>query len=102
MGVDVSKCKYYDNGKCERYEDHIEADYNDYTVKCICEHENCFGDYDICDYLELQQLKAENEQFKATLDEIDEIVEEASEDYRMPEEVWNKILQKIKEVKGNG
>ena len=34
---------------------------------------------------------------KQTLTEIKEIVEQASEDYRMPEEEWNKILQKISE-----
>lgn len=37
--------------------------------------------------------------YKATLDEIEEIVEEASEDYRMPEEVWNKIQELIKQAK---
>ena len=84
------------------------------------------------DYVQLDQLKAENEElkkqlmqksevdmffntpiegwssdpcgvckYKNCLTEIKEIAEQASEDYRMPEEEWNKILQKISECEGN-
>ena len=67
--VNVKECKYYCNGKCERYEEFVEADYANYSIKCICEKENDLGTYDICDY---QQLKAkEQECDKLKLDLIE-------------------------------
>ena len=59
--VNVKECEYYCNGKCERYEEFVEADYTNYSVKCICEKENDLGTYDICDY---QQLKAKEQECK--------------------------------------
>lgn len=62
--VNVKECKYYCNGKCERYEEFVEADYADYSVKCICEKENDLGTYDICDYQQLKAKEQECEELK--------------------------------------
>lgn len=51
--VNVKECKYYYNGKCERYEEFVEADYANYSLKCICEKGNDLCAYDICDYKQL-------------------------------------------------
>lgn len=63
--VNVKECKYYCNGKCERYEEFVEADYADYSVKCICEKENDLGTYDICDYQQLKRKEQECEELNA-------------------------------------
>ena len=72
--VNVKECKYYCNGKCERYEEFVEADYANYSVKCICENENDLGTYDICDYQQLkrkeqecEELKTENSTYKSSI-----------------------------------
>ena len=62
--VNVKECKYYCNGKCERYEEFVEADYDNYSVKCICEEENTLGTYDICDYQQLTRKEQECEELK--------------------------------------
>ena len=62
--VNVKECKYYCNGKCERYEEFVEADYANYSMKCICEEENCLGTYDICDYQQLSRKEQECEELK--------------------------------------
>lgn len=62
--VNVKECKYYCNGKCERYEEFVEADYANYSVKCICEKENDLGTYDICDYQQLKRKEQECEELK--------------------------------------
>lgn len=65
--VNVKECKYYCNGKCERYEEFVEADYANYSVKCICEKENDLGTYDICDY---QQLKRKEQECNRLKEEV--------------------------------
>lgn len=59
--VNIKECKYYCNGKCERYEEFVEANYANYSVKCICEKENDLGTYDICDYQLLKRKEQECE-----------------------------------------
>lgn len=65
--VNIKECKYYCNGKCERYEEFVEADYANYSVKCICEKENDLGTYDICDYQQLQAKEQECEELNEEL-----------------------------------
>ena len=65
--VNVKECNYYCNGKCERYEEFVEADYANYSVKCICEEENTLGTYDICDYQQLKRKEQECEQLRNKL-----------------------------------
>ena len=65
--VNVKECKYYCNGKCERYGEFVEADYDNYSVKCICEEENVLGTYDICDYQQLSRKEQECEELKEEL-----------------------------------
>ena len=65
--VNVKECKYYCNGKCERYEEFVEADYADYRVKCICEKENDLLTYDICDYQQLKRKEQECEELKEAI-----------------------------------
>ena len=69
--VNVKECKYYCNGKCERYEEFVEADYANYSVKCICEKENDLGTYDICDYQQLKAKEQECEELKKINKHID-------------------------------
>lgn len=68
--VNVKECKYYCNGKCERYEEFVEADYANYSVKCICEEENVLGTYDICDYQQLERKEQECKRLKWYMQEI--------------------------------
>ena len=68
--VDVKECEYYCNGKCERYEEFVEADYANYSVKCICEEENVLGTYDICDYQQLTHKEQECKRLKWYMQEI--------------------------------
>ena len=72
--VNVKECKYYCNGKCERYEEFVEADYANYSVKCICEKENDLGTYDICDYQQLKRKEQECEELKKANDEKNELL----------------------------
>ena len=68
--VNVKECKYYCNGKCERYEEFVEADYDNYSVKCICEEENVLGTYDICDYQQLSRKEQECEELKEKIEYV--------------------------------
>ena len=88
--VNVKECKYYCNGKCERYEEFVEADYANYSVKCICEKENDLFTYDICDYQQLKRKEQECEELKdladhngrvcnVRLDKIDELEHDINE-----------------------
>ena len=87
--VNVKECKYYCNGKCERYEEFVEADYADYSVKCICEEENVLGTYDICDY---QQLKAKEQECNKLYTQL-----KADEEYHKEEENTLRKIIKNKE-----
>lgn len=100
--VNVKECKYYCNGKCERYEEFVEADYANYSVKCICEKENDLGAYDICDYQQLKRKEQECEELKAKFElfkssnqtTIDQLKAENETLFKAIEEV-NKINKKL-------
>lgn len=97
--VNVKECKYYYycNGKCERYEEFVEADYANYSMKCICEEENGLGTYDICDYQQLTRKQQECEELKHKVElmtdcascKVDELkqtlaeIKEIAEPYKM-------------------
>ena len=61
--VNVNECKYYYNGKCERYEKYVDAPYADYSVICTCADEGDF-EYDVCEYQLCERLEKENEKIK--------------------------------------
>ena len=79
--VNVKECKYYCNGKCERYEEFVEAYYDNYSVKCICEEENVLGSYDICDYQQLKRKEQECARLK------EEIANMSNEEFKQNEEL---------------
>jgi DNA repair ATPase RecN len=79
--INVKECKYYCNGKCERYEEFVEADYADYSVKCICEKENDLGTYDICDYQQLKRKEQECERLTQGYAELTDIVSPYMDDF---------------------
>lgn len=102
MGIDVSKCAFYNDGKCD----------NPNGMACNC----CNNAY--CYYKELQQLKAENEELKENiklqedilkltirnnnrcLDEIEGIAKNGvKDDCGMPLDELSIILKLIKQAK---
>lgn len=91
--VNIKECKYYCNGKCERYEEFVEADYANYSVKCICEKENDLGTYDICDYQLLKRKEQENEELKQAFIEIKEI---ADKDFCHT--AWEEYAKQLKQI----
>ena len=100
--VNVKECEYYCNGKCERYEEFVEADYDNYSVKCICEEENVLGTYDICDYQQLSRKQQECEELKKELMKKDEV----NTFFNTPIEGWSndpcgicKLKQALAEIK---
>ena len=108
--VDVKECEYYCNGKCERYEEFVEADYANYSVKCICEEENTLGTYDICDYQQLTckqqecnklyiQLKADEEYHKEEENNLRKIIKNKEERNIKLYEENKKLKQTLAEIK---
>ena len=111
-GVNVSKCKHYE--KHSFYDCNETCEDNGAIVCTNCEdNSNCY-------FKQLQRKEQECEKLKAyaqrqenqreayykeflkkdkALEEIEKIVEIAKEDYRMPEDEWNKILDIINKAK---
>lgn len=90
--VNVKECKYYCNGKCERYEEFVEADYANYSVKCICEEENTLGTYDICDYRQLTCKEQECEESKNKIEFMEGYI-------KTVEKARNEVEQQLDQLK---
>ena len=88
-GVDVSGCKYYDDGTC----------CNEDVFTLSCENTNCM-------YKQLKRKEQECEGLKKTIAEIKDIAENVQSfvDIRLEDDVYtemDKILQKISECGAN-
>lgn len=112
--VNVKECKYYCNGKCERYEEFVEADYANYSVKCICEKENDLGTYDICDYQQLKRKEQECEEWKhqaelgvdttdrlaKELEEKEQECEKAKQNAQDTYDLWQALIESFNILQG--
>ena len=96
--VNVKECKYYCNGKCERYEEFVEADYANYSVKCICEKENDLGTYDICDY---QQLKRKEQEVQEAMDNYVKLDNQRVKEYNELVDKYKAKEQECEKAKQN-
>lgn len=94
--VNVKECEYYCNGKCERYEEFVDADYANYSVKCICEEENVLGTYDICDY---QQLKREGQELQEAMDNYVQLDLQRVKEYNELVDLYKAKEQECEEFK---
>lgn len=97
--VNVKECKYYCNGKCERYEEFVEADYANYSMKCICEEENCLGTYDVCDYQQLTRKEQECEKLKEDEKSLLNVIDHLQKTKNEWEEKYNDLGQDFDQLK---